>query len=158
MGDFSKFRPQTLQLHQEKTHRIFSVFWNILQYFLIIYFKKYQNNMKSTEITYVFFPVYHLGVNFCTTGLVPQLHHIYCVCQTAGIPLDAPADDATMSSVNWLQAPADQLKSLLSKVDSRVVKTCCDPSLSPKSPLKSKTAKYGAVTVRFGSCSLFYLA
>ena len=66
-------------------------------------------------------------------------------------------DDEIVSSVNWLQVliDGDHLKPHLSKVDLRVIKSCCNLYLSPDPTPKSKTGKYCAIAERFWSRLLF---
>ena len=73
-------------------------------------------------------------------------------------PPELMEDDEIASSVNWLQVPidVDHLKPRLSKVDLRVIKSCCDLYLSPDPTPKSKTGKYCAIAERFRSRSLFF--
>ena len=72
-------------------------------------------------------------------------------------PPEVMGDDATVPSANWLQVPidGDHLKSRLSKVDSSVIKACCDLYLSPDPIPKSKTGRYSAIAKRFRRRSLF---
>ena len=80
----------------------------------------------------------------------------HLLCQpTRWDPPESTVDNATVSSVNWLQVPVSQLKSRLSKVDHNVIKACCELYLSPESPPKSKTGKYGVVAERFRLRSIF---
>jgi hypothetical protein len=79
----------------------------------------------------------------------------HLLCQpTRWDPPEPTIDDTSVSSVNWLQVPVNQLKSRLSKVDLGVIKACCDQFLSPESPPKSKTGKYSVVVERFRSRSI----
>ena len=83
--------------------------------------------------------------------VAPQL-----LCEpTRWNPPELMEGDAIVASVNWLQVPIDGLKSRLSKVDSSVIKMCCDLYLSPNPTPRSKTEKYGVIAERFRFRSLF---
>jgi hypothetical protein len=72
-------------------------------------------------------------------------------------PPELTEGDAMVPSehANWLRVPIDRLTSRLSKVDSSVIKACCDLYLSPDPTPKSKTGRYSAIAKRFRSRSLF---
>ena len=70
-------------------------------------------------------------------------------------PPESTEDDMIVSSVNWLQVPIEHLKLRLSKVDSSVIKLCCDLYLSPNQTPKSKAQRYSVLAERFRSRSRF---
>ena len=78
--------------------------------------------------------------------------HLLCQLIRWDPPPEPTIGDTSVSSVNWLQVPVNQLKSRLSKIDLGVIKACCDQYLSPESPPKPKTGKYSVVVERFRSC------
>jgi hypothetical protein len=75
--------------------------------------------------------------------------------ETRWNPPELIIDEATTSSVNWLQDSADRIGSRLTKVDIGTIKVCCDLYLSPESTPKSKSAKYTVVAGHFRSRSIF---
>jgi len=62
-----------------------------------------------------------------------------------------------MSQPVWLQTPLTQIRSRLEKVNTGVIKSCCDLYLSPGSVPKLKTERYNLMIQRFRTHPLYLL-
>ena len=80
---------------------------------------------------------------------------LLCLCTHWNPP--KVADDSIVWPA-WVETPLTQLRSGLGKVDTGVIKTCCDLYLMPNPTPKPKTKRYDLIIQQFRARSLYLLS